>query len=312
MITFFTSPKSFEGLFDIIQRNAILSWLKSCPSCEIILFGDDRGTSQVADEYGLIHNPKVSRNEFGRPLINSIFTNAVKTATNDILCYINTDIIILPDFPTIVEAFNKKERFLVVGRRWNLDVTESINFEEGSWGDKLRNRARSVGRLFTPDGIDYFVFTPELWDEIPPFAIGRPAWDNWMIYKARSLRVPVIDVTDAVTVIHQNHHYQYQIEEGRRVHPFDSLEARRNLELAGRLSHTFNVLDASHYVKDGDIRSGLLRLNIKTLKHNLELLSVWYDEGLLGYATKTLSSFLYIIEKTYKKGRDKLMNSNNK
>ena len=42
---------------------------------------------------------------------------------------------------------------------------------------------------------------------VPPFAIGRLKWDNWLVWKARVQGFPIIDVTEAVTIVHQNHEY---------------------------------------------------------------------------------------------------------
>ena len=55
MLTIFGIPKSFEGHNKIIQRNAIQSWLKLCPKCEIILFGDDEGVLETSNELGVKH-----------------------------------------------------------------------------------------------------------------------------------------------------------------------------------------------------------------------------------------------------------------
>ena len=53
MITIFTIPKPFKGHINTIQRNAIQSWMQLKPECEIILFGDDYGVSDIAKEFGL-------------------------------------------------------------------------------------------------------------------------------------------------------------------------------------------------------------------------------------------------------------------
>ena len=106
------------------------------------------------------------------------------------------------------------------------------------------------GRPHPPSGVDYYLFTRELYGELPPFAIGRTAYDNWLIFKARSLGVPVIDATRMVTCIHQNHERTYasiglqaplQGETDLR----NGIEARRNLELAGGYDKLFTLADAN-------------------------------------------------------------------
>ena len=76
MLTIFTIPKAFQGHAGVIQTNAIQSWLKLRPECEIILLGDDEGTAEVAAKFGVRHIPKVERNEYGTPLVSSIFSLA--------------------------------------------------------------------------------------------------------------------------------------------------------------------------------------------------------------------------------------------
>ena len=51
MVTILTVPKPFKGHIDTIQRNAIKSWLKLYPKCEIILFGDDESIAKAAEEF---------------------------------------------------------------------------------------------------------------------------------------------------------------------------------------------------------------------------------------------------------------------
>ena len=130
MLTIFTIPKPFVGHNCIIQRNAIKSWLQLKNLCEIMLFGDDEGVPEAADELGVKHVPNIERNEFGTPLLSSAFRSAQKLAKNDILMYSNADVIFFPDMIKAVKQINDERSFLVCGRRWDLDVTEEIDFEK--------------------------------------------------------------------------------------------------------------------------------------------------------------------------------------
>jgi hypothetical protein len=69
MLTLFTVPKAFKEHINNIQLNAILSWMSLRPRPEIILFGDDEGTPEVAEELGLRHVPEIACNEYGTPLV---------------------------------------------------------------------------------------------------------------------------------------------------------------------------------------------------------------------------------------------------
>jgi len=230
MLTLFTIPKAFRGHIGTLQQNAIRSWTLLRPACEIILLGDDEGTAEVAREFGLHHIPNVARNGYGTPLLNSIFEQAQAVASHRLLVYVNADIILLSDFIAAVRRIPFR-RFLMVGQRWDMNLDRSLDFSRLDWEGRLRECVRSQGTPQEPAGMDYFVFTSGLWGEIPPFAVGRGAWDNWLIYQARAQGAVVVDATHAVMVVHQNHDYAHI--QGGQGGLWKGPEAQRNLELPG-------------------------------------------------------------------------------
>lgn len=241
MLTIFTIPKAFLGHINTIQRNAILSWLALRPKCEVILFGDDEGAAEAASEFGARHVSGIEKNEFGTPLLSSAFNLAQKSARNEILVYINADIILTSDLIPAVKIINKP-LFLMSGRRWDLDVKEEINFDENNWEEKLKDQIAKSGKLHSPSGMDYCVFPRNLQHNFPPFAVGRPGWDNWLIYRVRSMKIPIIDATGMINIVHQNHDYSHSsLGEKRRV---GGPEFQRNIELAGGFSRMLTLRDA--------------------------------------------------------------------
>ena len=78
MLTIFSCPKPFRGHVDITQKNAIRSWLFLDPRPDVILLGNDEGVGETARELGVRHIPDVECNEFGTPLLSSIFEEARK------------------------------------------------------------------------------------------------------------------------------------------------------------------------------------------------------------------------------------------
>ena len=120
MLTIFSIPKAFKGHMDVIQRNAIESWKRLGPECEVILIGDDPGTAEVAEELGVQNIPHVERNEFGTPLLDSAYQLAEDAARNTYLCYVNADIILTS---SLIHAFQRvrqqSDRFLMTARRWD-------------------------------------------------------------------------------------------------------------------------------------------------------------------------------------------------
>lgn len=246
MMTLFTTAKPFRGHIAVIQRNAIRSWTLLRPECEIILFGDDEGAAQIASEFGLRHIPDVARNEYGTPLLNAMFDTAQQVATHSILCYVNADIILLSDFVAAVRRIPFR-RFLMVGQRWDVDLDQPWDFSRPNWEIRMREHVCNRGSLHPPTGIDYFVFPRGLWDDIPPFAIARTVFDNWLIYAARSRGAAVIDATQSVMAVHQNHALVLE----RKMRAKDYPEAKRNLELAGGRAHVFTLCDATWLLTPG-------------------------------------------------------------
>ena len=119
----------------MIQRNAIKSWTL-LPDVEVILLGEETGLAEAAHNLGVKHIPNVARNETGTPLISSMFQLARENSSSNLLCIINTDILLMPDFVKAAEqAIKLKEKFVLLSQRWDLDVTEPIDFSAG-WDER--------------------------------------------------------------------------------------------------------------------------------------------------------------------------------
>ena len=248
MITIFSCPKPFDSHIDIIQRNANQSWKLLHPDVEIILFGNEKGTKEVTKEFGIRHIPEILRNEFGTPLINDLFEQGQKNARHNILCYVNADIILLNNFiKSISRVSQYKKDFLLIGQRWDVNIWERISFEK-NWEYSLIDFTRMNGSLSSHYAIDYFVFPKECLHNIPPFAIGRPAWDNWFIYNARKEKLRVIDGTAAIFAIHQNHDYSHV--KNRIGNSWEGPEAEQNRILAGGYSHLYSIRDTNYILTE--------------------------------------------------------------
>jgi hypothetical protein len=272
VLTLFSIPKPFHGHIEIIQQNAIKSWTLMRPRPEIVLFGDEKGTAETARLFGTRHVPQVARNEYGTPLVNDLFDQAQRTAAHNVLCYVNADIILMSDFlQTVSRVIDWRNPVLMVGRRWDMEMAESLDFSTG-WENAMRSRLDSSGVLHAATGIDYFVFPRGMWRDIPPFAIGRTTWDNWLIYRARAIRVPVVDVTKALVAVHQDHNYLHVSSKAGDV--WKGPEAKQNLELAGGWKHAFTLDDATHLLANGRPR---LAISSKHLLRRVRTLPTLYS-----------------------------------
>jgi len=243
MLTIFATAKPFRGHTGVIQRNALQSWKVLHPGIEVILFGDDPGAAETCLEFGLRHEPFVERNEFGTTRLDYLFARAQAIAQHEILCYINCDIILMQDFLCATERVRAMHReFLMVGRRWDTNITEPLPFERPQWESDLRGVVSQHGRRRTAEWIDYFAFSRGLYGPDMPPLVLRVFWDNWLVWKALDSGKPVIDASRAVMAIHQNHDYSYHPQGKADV--WTGEEAGRNAQLAGGWRHLRTIADA--------------------------------------------------------------------
>ena len=282
LITLFSAPKPFTDPHIVtIQRNAIKSWTL-LPDVEVILLGEETGLAETAREMRVKHISSVARNANGTPLISSMFQLARENSNSELLCIINADIILMTSF---VEAANKlttlesysllsKKReqapalqnFVLLSQRWDLDVIHPIEFTKG-WQDRLSSIVNRQGTLHRPAGSDFFLFPHSSFREVPPFAIGRAGWDNWMIYKARRENWPVIDGTPSMMIVHQNHDYSHL--PGGKPH-YEHPDTNENIRLAGGTAAVrYTILDSTHQLVDGKLSR--LRMTSLRFMRNVEL-----------------------------------------
>jgi hypothetical protein len=243
-LTIFTAPKPFTNPhITIIQRNAICSWVEMGSRVDVLLIGREEGMAEAAADMGVQHLPDVSTNEQGTPLVSSIFELARQNSASPLLAYVNADILLFPEFlETALQLKEITEQFLAVGRRWDLDLREPLDFCAG-WEKSLLEQVQTHGRLHPASGSDYFLFPRTCFLDIPPFAIGRAGWDNWMIFQARHKHWPVVDATSSLVVVHQDHDYGHL--PGGQPH-YRLPETAVNIRLAGGRRALFSLQDADY------------------------------------------------------------------
>lgn len=252
MITIFAIPKAFNGHIKIIQRNAIQSWTLLRPRPRLILFGSDEGTKEIAEELNIEHVPSVACSEYGTPIIQDVFRQARQLSNTPLLCYINSDIILMNDFMDAVKiASESMKQFLLCGRRWNLDVVNPLDFSEG-WEERLKQQVTIDGILEETWAIDYFVYSSNIGNDMPPFIIGRAGWDNWFLYSVRANGLPLIDATTSIQVVHQNHDYRHVPAGSGK--SYAGPETDINLQLSGKLATEFSIKDATHELSSGKLK----------------------------------------------------------
>ena len=257
-LTLFTIPKGFtDPHVSLIQRNALASWRALGSEVEVLVMGDDPGVAETAREFGATHVGDPATNEYDTPLLDWAFAQAALRGSGERLCYVNADIILLEDFLAATLRL-PREAHLAIGQRWDCDIRAPIDF--ATEGRSLAPWARHSGKLDLGRGSDYFVYPKGTDFGLPPFAVGRPGWDNWIIGRTLDLGLPLIDLTPSVTVIHQNHDYGHVAN--RLGSDWEGPEARRNRTLGGWLDRYLHTpSNATHLLT----RDGLRRA--RSAKH---------------------------------------------
>ena len=234
-VTIFAIPKAFSGDAVRIQSNAFRSWARLGPSVDVLLFGDEPGIENFANSHRLAHISRIERNHNGTPLVSSAFAAAHAASSSSILVYCNSDVILDSDFVRALERLESQrqiEQWLAIGQRTDLQVDREINFDCSSDIEFLRAHHARQGIKSSAVCKEYFAFNRRLFQQIPPFAVGRGNWDNWMVASTKKLAIPVIDLSSQVTAIHQSHDYSHMNASRLKCYLSGS-EARENERLAG-------------------------------------------------------------------------------
>jgi hypothetical protein len=277
-LTLFAVPKPFRGHVAVTQRNAVTSWTLLHPRPQIILFGDEEGIAETCQDLCVQHVANLARNEFGTPLASDVFRQAQGLSSAGVLCFVNSDIMLMRDLSKAVDQVRTRfRRFLMSGERRDVDIAAPWDFGSDQWEKELREHALKHGRSHGRGAMDYFVFTNGALDPVPDLTVGRAGIDNWFIYQARKRKVPVVDASKAVLVLHQNHDYWHH-PLGRQGTHFGE-EARRNLESSH--GYQFFLGDRTHYLT---ARGPQLDLSWERLAQHWARLPVLAPRGLRGGA----------------------------
>lgn len=226
-IEIFTSPKPFrKGDRDYrLQIETIRSWkrlqrrqkqINNLPM-QFTILGDDTSYAPVAKKYKLNHVKQIDTSFQGIPLFNSIISKANESDAS-IACFINADIHLHEDFinslAKVVELFKE---FLVVAGRYDISQDNyqvSKGMRKGVNNDRFHSFIKKHSILHTYGGMDIWCWNTRgsrlISNDllIPPFALGRGRYDNWLTHEAiQAKHKAVIDITETSYLIHVEHDY---------------------------------------------------------------------------------------------------------
>src|SRR6266566_3144550 len=241
LLTIFSAPKAFKGHVGIIQENAIRSWLSWSPKPKVILFCNEAGTAEALRGLDVELVSEIETNSFGTPLVSDMFKQADARATSDVLAFVSADIILTHRTMEAARlAMEWSKRFLLVAQRHDVDVRHLLEFDD-QWERRWATPAIARGKLHSPGAIDLFMFPRGQYEHMPPFAIGRTSYDNWILWNTVASDIPLIDATDFVTLIHQNHDYVH----AQKIDVWDGVEARENRKWVKHWTNYYSIAHAT-------------------------------------------------------------------
>jgi hypothetical protein len=257
-LTLFCCPKPFRGHVGNIQRNAISSWLHLNPPPQVILFGHEEGIAEVARDLGIPHLTSLACTPQGTPRLDSVFTSAQAHARTPWLGYINADILLLDDFASAFQLFqremdrSRQARALLSSQRVDILLHNVIDFGNAVWQSEIRQLVEETGALMNKDAIDLFLFNRGLYQDLLPLALGRIGFDTYLVWEAREQGAAIVDASDAFLLVHQCHDYAHT--DGWE-NLWKGQESKQNLKLMnGRVLSISN--GATHLLDKRGLRSG--------------------------------------------------------
>lgn len=268
------------------QSNAVGSWLRAVPGATVYVVGDDsaREFAEQRAGQGVHYLGDVETTEQGVPLLDDMLTELAAVTEDGVFAFVNADIVLTPGLARVLDAacaaFGLGDPFLVIGQRFDVPLSEAIDFGVGHGGGvDVDGQASSwvdvVARLESSDSAflnnkyykDYFVFPRSLFQynneeeegddgsvTVPPLVVGRAGVDDWIVKAALLSGSPVIDASGAATAYHQIHTYTHVT--GGVAGAWGGADAQRNKDLAAASVGNLGLLTDIDWATHAAVLSG--------------------------------------------------------
>ena len=202
-----------------IQLNTVRA-LQLLPGVDVVVFSKDREVATAVAQHG--EGAEVvadfETNKYGTPKLKSMFRHVEHHGNSQMFGYTNGDILFCDELvhtlKTVLAAVQSGQltkRVLVVGKRYNYAMPERFSsssplyIKSAADVHRVIDVMRPATKPFQDDAQDFFIITPGtfVWDRIPDFVVGRPAYDNWLVDHAFHDGIDTVDVSKTVHAVHQ-------------------------------------------------------------------------------------------------------------
>ncbi|KAK6174333.1 hypothetical protein SNE40_017634 [Patella caerulea] len=215
-----------------VYTNTFLNWKKFKPHVQPVVFTNESAVIKQAMEHGWECQPLLHVSPYNVPILKYMYIQVQQKYRSRFYAYVNSDILFDDGLIKTLTAVNsstslpKVTPLLIIGQRTNV---LNVTLAESSTFQKLHEISKR-GRLFHTYAEDYFITDRRFpWETIPELAIGRPAYDNFLVLFARAGNMTVIDSTATILAVHQTtrkgnnegrsrDHSRYNFEEINKVY----------------------------------------------------------------------------------------------
>lgn len=191
--------------FIVEHTNSLQSWKRLRCKPKIVIIGDDQGVAELCANARVIHHPYVKKNNYGTPMINSIFEEGWKYVKDDDICvFVNGDIILTDSLCDTLDAFVNnfpdyaKRTYFMTAVRNNWYNFTALDFNDAG----LKSIPEKNLKRERPDGIDLFIHRKGTYLNIPDSGIAKFAYDTWLLLYAIDQFELCIDITETCQIIH--------------------------------------------------------------------------------------------------------------
>jgi hypothetical protein len=240
-IVFVTIPRSFKYPYLNSQLNTINAIKRYNPDSKIVLYSDDPGVYDFANNNNCIA-PSIVKKNGHLPLVNCALIFANDLFPESYVCFINSDILVLTNLNNILETMSIKfKKYMCICYRTEVIVNKVMN--DNDFVQILNNTDNLNNGKHT--AMDFFLLSPGLVNDIemPNFSVGRPGWDSWLSCRIRRLSIPLIDISNVVTIAHQDH---------PQVHDKDSWNVLWKVWTLHGISSFSSLIDSNYKLLSGN------------------------------------------------------------
>jgi hypothetical protein len=197
--------------------NSVESWVSLDPQPEILFLCEDERTARFLSGHypGVRTVIGLERNKIGDLDLGHIFRIADDLATHDLICYCDSDLILLPGFVhamTYISTLYQPGTYSVCANRWESKVEGPVDYDDPVWPEVVRSQITKLCKA----GSDFSLYPRGLLHDMPPFSIGKGHWDGWRMGRIRQLGLHLVNIQELQLAIHQRHGHRFSGHPGTR------------------------------------------------------------------------------------------------